>query len=29
MVIKEIIYVMFYLYAWMDGSRYGVTSQLI
>ncbi|XP_022709320.1 uncharacterized protein LOC111272256 [Varroa jacobsoni] len=23
MVIKEIIYVMFYLYAWIDGSKYG------
>lgn len=25
MVIKEIIYVMFYLYAWIDGSKYGVS----
>ncbi|OQR67310.1 hypothetical protein BIW11_13599 [Tropilaelaps mercedesae] len=24
MVVKEIIYVMFYLYAWIDGSKYGI-----
>ena len=28
MVVKEIIYIMFYLYAWLDGSKYDVSGAM-